>query len=232
MTMKCASRTPVASVSASQFIVTSRPAATPPASRSRKLAEGRNAWLVTLFFQSSTGIGVEPQFSRYASLRTRRNSSSVASDHGSIRGSADGPTPRSVLHALEVAERGESGGTEQIGQAGDVLRLVDVDREPERRAVQRVQDAGRLDARPHQPGADALAPVRGVDAAVEGDAVGLGGGRPVLDLHEADHHVAVEGREAAAFQVRVRVDQFGEGVLGRVVLADLVDGLDGVEEVG
>jgi hypothetical protein len=109
---------------------------------------------------------------------------------------------------------------------------VDVDREPKRRVVQCVQDASRLDACLHQPRADALTAVRGVDAAVQGDAVDLRGGRPVLDLHVADHEIAVERREAASFEVCARVDQLGEGVLRRVVLADLVDGLDGVEEVG
>jgi len=51
-------------------------------------------------------------------------------------------------------------------------------------------------------------------------------------FHVADHHVAVEGGEARALQVRVRVDQLLEGVFLVVVLADLVNGLHGVEEVG
>jgi hypothetical protein len=62
MTMKCASRMPVASVSASQYMVTRMPAGAPVAvSRSRKLTEGRNVWLVILLRQASTVIGVEPQ---------------------------------------------------------------------------------------------------------------------------------------------------------------------------
>ena len=62
MSMKCASRTPVAAVSASQLMVTSMPAGAPVASsRSRKLSSGRNVWLVILFRQESTGIGPAPQ---------------------------------------------------------------------------------------------------------------------------------------------------------------------------
>ncbi len=83
--MKCASRIPVVSVSASQDRVSTRLAAPPVAlSRSRKLISGCMAWLANLFPDASADTGVAPQWSRKDSFRTSRKSSAFSADHRSV----------------------------------------------------------------------------------------------------------------------------------------------------
>lgn len=137
-----------------------------------------------------------------------------------------------MLHVLVVTDRREALGTQQLRHAGDVLVLLDVDHELQRRVVQRVQYLRRRHPGLHERGADTPAAVVGVDPAVQEDPMNLLRGRLVPGLHVAHHHVAVEGGEACALQVRVGVDQLLKGVLLVIVLADPVHGLDGVEEVG